>query len=814
VFIYAEPYYLPKPLYIPDDPASNDSIIPMRHYYLEKIKAFDAWEQEKGDTNIVIGIVDSGTDTDHPDLQENIYYNYYDPIDYVDNDNDGFIDNYRGWDLGTNDNDPQADAVLHGVHMSGSASATTNNGIGMSGVGFNCRFLPVKVANNEGQFVSAYEGIVYAADHGCDIINCSWGSIYNQGQYGQDIIDYATINQNALVIAACGNDNNDIPFYPASYNHVLSVAASNNNDIKSGLSSYGIFIDITAPGDSIYSTWNGGGYVFSHGTSSASSIISGCAAIVKSKFPSYDPFQIAERLRITADIIDTIPANLPYNGQLGKGRVNLFRAISDSPTPSIRVESFDITDVNGGNILTGDTIELSCDFINILDAAINLVINLESPGGEFQILNASFIAGNLGASAWISNSNQPFRMVVASTIPANDQIILKLNYSSNGYQDFEYINKYLNTDLIDIVTPKLTTTITSKGKLGFGDILNTKGQGFVYNNTGQSILFNGGLLVGVSPFRISDNVYNAFGGFNDEFIAVERAYEVISPLNSDIEVTGKFSDASAGVNNLDIEITHHEYAWNATGKDNFIIYEYTVHNTGMIQLSNLFVGLFADWDIGNPEMNYGAFDPGNKMGYTFTNNGISVYAGIKLLSNDPVYHYAFDFDGSGNSIALDDGFTDYEKYEILSGTETRDSAGYAPNGNNVANMVSSGPFSIQPGDSVKIAFALIAGNHLNDLQAGAIASANRYNDFPLIKDELMEMKTKVHLFQNYPNPATDITEITFYLPGSEYVRLVLNDVTGKEILFLAKKRYGEGLHKIDINTWQFIPGIYFYSLYT
>ncbi|GAI36367.1 unnamed protein product, partial [marine sediment metagenome] len=130
------PHYLPELLYTPDDPLN------IYQYYLDTIKAYDAWEICKGDSNIVIGITDTGVDIDHEDLQGNIYYNYNDPINGIDDDNDGFIDNFRGWDLGENDNNPQWEINDHGVVVTGIAGARTDNGIGISGVGFKSRFLP------------------------------------------------------------------------------------------------------------------------------------------------------------------------------------------------------------------------------------------------------------------------------------------------------------------------------------------------------------------------------------------------------------------------------------------------------------------------------------------------------------------------------------------------------------------------------------------------------------------------------------------------------------------------------------------------
>ena len=250
---YAQPHYLPKISFQPDDAFLNRQLP-----YLELIRAFSGWDISKGDSSIVVGVIDTGTDTDHPDLVENYFYNYQDPINGLDDDGDGYIDNYLGWDLGEGDNDPQSVVSHHGVHMAGLIGATPDNGIGVAGVGYHTKVLPVKIAeDNSGVLIAAYEGVKYAADAGCDIINCSWGG-YSAGEFERDIVAYATNVKNCLLIAAAGNDNRDSLFFPAAFEEVMAVAATDDTDEKVFSSNYHKDIDISAPGLMVYSTWNEG----------------------------------------------------------------------------------------------------------------------------------------------------------------------------------------------------------------------------------------------------------------------------------------------------------------------------------------------------------------------------------------------------------------------------------------------------------------------------------------------------------------------------------------------------------------------------
>src|ERR1700741_2763296 len=160
LFVCVEPHYVPRPLYTPNDPDATT-----KQYYLAQIKAYQAWSVTKGDTNIVVGITDTGFDLDHPDMLNAIKYNYMDPVNGIDDDGDGYIDNYTGFDLADNDNNPTVNTNVpngaqpyHGAAVSGIAAARADNSIGVAGIGFNCLYLPIKIAEQgTGDLIAAYE---------------------------------------------------------------------------------------------------------------------------------------------------------------------------------------------------------------------------------------------------------------------------------------------------------------------------------------------------------------------------------------------------------------------------------------------------------------------------------------------------------------------------------------------------------------------------------------------------------------------------------------------------------------------------------
>lgn len=259
--IYAEILPIDEITLTPNDPDIS------QQYFLNIINAFSAYDKSTGDTSVVVAIVDTGTELDHPDLQGKLAYNYNDPIDGIDNDFDGYVDNYQGWDFANNDNDPSESENDHGVHVAGIAAAATNNSVGVAGVGFNTKYLPVKVGNNK-SITHGYAGIVYAADQGADIINCSWGGS-SYSQLANDVVNYATYNKGALVVGAAGNNGQEMMFFPAAYEAVMAVCATDQYDTKAAFSNYGYYIEIAAPGDRIYSTKRNGTYGLDNGTSMA-----------------------------------------------------------------------------------------------------------------------------------------------------------------------------------------------------------------------------------------------------------------------------------------------------------------------------------------------------------------------------------------------------------------------------------------------------------------------------------------------------------------------------------------------------------------
>ncbi len=796
---YAEPFYVPHLLYNPNDPNTG------LQYALTKINAYLAWNVTMGDTNVVVGIVDTGTDWDHPDLEPNLKYNYADPINGIDDEGDGYVDNYRGYDMADNDNNPMVDGgggqQAHGSHVSGCASAATDNGTGVASPGFNCKFLPVKasMASDPNTYlVAGYQGIVYAADHGCSVINCSWGSA-GGGSFGQDAVTYATNNEDALVVCAAGNDGNETVFFPASYQYVLSVASTQSNDGKSGFSNYGINIDVCAPGSNIYATYYNNGYGYSSGTSMASPVCAGAAALVRSQFPAYNALQAGEQLRMTCDNIYGVAGNGVYQDKLGRGRINLYNAVVQNP-PSIRFENKFSTDNNDDSFVIGDTINISGDFKNYLAATTNLNVTLSSTSPYVTILNNSYMIGALGTLATVNNASSPFAIKINAGTPLNTTVTLKLTFVDGSYNDFQVIEETVNVDYINITINDVSTTQTSKGQLFWNSTGQAEGLGFNY--LGNQMVYDGGPMIGNNN-QVSDMMRAAAGTFDTDFQSSLRITRTLPSVVSEFDLYGKFSDNGAAPS-LKIRTTHKTYAWSTPGNRKYIIVEYSIKDTGATSLTSLYAGIFADWDVMDYTLNKAGEDAARKMGYVWSTQANGLYAGIKLLTTGPWKHYALDnVTGGGGGIDMYTDYTSAEKYTTLS--TNRPAAGGAGTGNDVCDVVSSGPFSLAPGDSVVVAFAIIAGDDLADLQENADSAQVHYNNITTGIDQYAVTSSE---FTVYPNPAQNELVVRSSEFGDK-CSFKIYDVSGREVL---NSEIRNPKSEIKINVSNLQNGIYFYEL--
>ena len=217
------------------------------------IAAPEAWDMSAGDSKIIVAVVDTGVDYNHRDLQGNMWINGSEiPGNGMDDDGNGYIDDIYGYDFANTDSDP-IDDEGHGTHCSGTIAARGDNGLDIAGVCWNARIMALKFLGSDGSGYGsdAVTAFYYAVDNGADVVSNSWGGgDYMQSM--QDAIDYAH-SQGVIMVAAAGNDSSDSPEYPAYYEHMIAVAATDSDDNKASFSNYGNWVDIAAPGVDILS---------------------------------------------------------------------------------------------------------------------------------------------------------------------------------------------------------------------------------------------------------------------------------------------------------------------------------------------------------------------------------------------------------------------------------------------------------------------------------------------------------------------------------------------------------------------------------
>lgn len=745
-FEIVEPEYKVKTTFRPNDTNLN------QQYYLDVIKAYDAWDITQGDTTIVIAIVDSGGDLTHEDIAPNLYRNWKEyPPNGVDDDGNGYIDDYRGWDfvgsdtLNLNnsdfigDNNPSVTKggdISHGTWTAGCASASANNGKGIAGVAYKSKLLFTKhSADNQkttdGSVFSPYIGMLYAANQGdVKIINCSFGGS-GQSQIIQDLVNYIVLDRHCLIVAAAGNDGTRALSYPASYDNVLSVGGTDSDDKRASFSNFGTAVDLSAPAVGIYTSGYHNVYNTLDGTSFSSPITAGAAALVWAKNPTYTALQVAEQLRVTADGVALYTANPTFLNQLGKGRLDLKRALT-LKLPSIRASNPKLVNQKGFVAVPGDKAFLSFDFKNFLESTSGgIQISISTSSTAVVISKSSISPGLIPGGSTISNKLTPFELTIRSSVGQNTVVNLLITYSDGSYSDYQYLSFLVNPSFIDVNSNQIATTITGIGRIGYQDPQDnppTQGTGFIFDQ--NSILYEMGLIMGTGPSStgLYNNVRGAGSSFDLDFSSTVQIKQIVPGQRSYSEVFGQFSNSLTAAQQAVI-VDYRSLVMKDAPYDKFVILEYKVKNPTASPLNGFYFGIFSDWDVTNSGANDAAdWDSNNKLGYVYpAQPSAKPYAGIQVLTGTPI-NYSIDNDQTiaNNPFGLYDGFTDIEKFTTIS-TQRYKAGQSSATGNDVSQVVSSGPYNIPAGQTITIAFALHAASNLTLLQTSARYADSLYN---------------------------------------------------------------------------------------
>jgi subtilisin family serine protease len=325
----AQPNYIYRLCKVPNDPDFADQ------YAHRLIQMPDAWEISTGSNEVVVAVLDTGVDIDHPDLKDNIWVNAGEiPDNDVDDDENGYVDDTHGWNVERDTNHIEPDrnwgdssVINHGTLVSGVIAATGDNGEGVVGVNWRCRIMVVRLSP-EITSAEVAKALDYASENGAHVANMSFGSDAF-GPKGDPLVREALDRAHEcgmLLVASAGNADTIRPSYPAAHYHVMAVSSTNGEDTKTGHSSFGPWVDIAAPGTDIVTTDLDGAYLATAGTSFSSPYVAAVGALVLSHRPELTSMEVRAILENTTDAVDygALDSNAAY---LGTGRVNAYQAL-------------------------------------------------------------------------------------------------------------------------------------------------------------------------------------------------------------------------------------------------------------------------------------------------------------------------------------------------------------------------------------------------------------------------------------------------------------------------------------------------------
>jgi len=414
---YAEKVPLHQTTYSPNDIGANTTA---GQYGLYNIRAHEAWDLIRNNNSVNIAIVDVAIETGHSDLSGVLLSSR----DVANQDNDANPPgNYGGWD--------------HGTHCAGIACAQTNNTNGIASIAYGSRLIAVKATPDScvaRQLIYfGYEGITWAAANGANIISCSFGSKNSYSVTAQNVIN-AAYNQNVVIVTSAGNNNDDTMSYPAAYNNVLCVANTDIDDEKSFSSSFGNWVDVSAPGTTIRSCLLGNTYGPKTGTSMAAPLVAGLCALIKSINPAYTNTQIVNCVKNNTQNIDAL--NPGFAGLLGTGRIDAFRSVKCALT-CIGSTNYGTASMGVAKPVSSGTITSANNIINGGDVTFDAAVEI--------ILQPNFIANN-GCifNARIDGCSNPARLMGSTNFnvsemgidgnsillfpnPASDFITIRIN---------------------------------------------------------------------------------------------------------------------------------------------------------------------------------------------------------------------------------------------------------------------------------------------------------------------------------------------------------------------------------------------------
>jgi len=869
---YAEPRYIRYMSAQPNDPDIQK--------FVDAHNFTDAWNLSQGSRDIIVAVVDGGVDYTHPELNENLWVNQEeippttftqadengdnevtasevrtylqdngsdyngdgqitledalhsdsDFTDNIDNDNNEFTDDLFGWDFWesgsnnqniTQDNNPIHDATDHGTHVAGIATANTNNGQGVAGAAYNATYMPVKAGgapNFEDVIGFGYEGILYAANNGADIINCSWsGGSASESEV--DIINLAT-QMGALVIASAGNEASRTG-YPARYDKTIAVGSVDTENNRSSYSNFGYKLDVLATGTDILSTSFNHNYISKTGTSMSAPVVSGLAVLVKDLHPNWGAERIGMQIRASANYIDN--SNPDLKNQLGHGSINAYQALNTN-LPGLKVVSQEFINSEGDKLSLGEEGTIEVRITNVGNNTSNLELELLSLNeSEVELRNSQ---QQLGSFATGDTVDLSFPITIASDFDLTEMPTFRLEFRDNSmnYDDFNAL-VYEDMFFEILAGNNVKTSFGAEGTFGFSDPLSGRGGvGFIPRypdgsggyQEGNNLLFEGGLIMQFNE-ELLDAVRTTDGRVSRDFLPQDAVTVEPTDNSNGLKGSTRFVTLNDSAKRASIQLE--TFAYDDPGIRNVVFVKYTITNpTQFVIMNDMYVGLFNDWDIGNNSGNNNiAFSESDSLLYisdasSSSNQPIVAVAHLGPLSGALAIDNTIEGSQDSVTFGIYDGFSDAEKEASLtSGTVRTDLQN-----TDVSAVTSSGPYTLNPGAKITVGFAYAFGDDLNELrnQIGEARARNLFEVSPTGQATADEVPQQTELFQNYPNPFSEGTNIHFNLEQDSHIIITAFDVLGRKVRKIADTNLEAGAHFVTFNADNLSSGVYFIRLET
>jgi len=807
---------------------------------LTKVRAPEVWGLGYTGTDIIVSVLDTGVRYTHWDLADHIWTNPGEiPNNGVDDDGNGYVDDYYGYDFYNNDSNPMDD-MGHGTHCAGTVAGDGTAG-SQTGVAPDARIMSLKVLSSSGggNESDCWEAMQYTIDNGGNIISMSlgWSHAWSPDRPQWRNTCNTVLAGGVIMSVAAGNEGNsygppdnvrtpgDCPppwLHPdqsltGGLSAVMTIGATDINDNIASFSSRGpvswefiapwydypyspemglIDPDISAPGVDIkslsYSSDNG--YVSGwNGTSMATPHVAGAMALILSKNSGIAPAVMDSILELTS--VDLGSAG--KDNDFGAGRLDCYEALLATPNlnqPDIYYISNIVDDAGGNNngiLDPGETVDLIVTLRNSGLDATNVEAKLRESNTYITVADSEATFGDIPQGATADNSSNPYIVSASPTTPEGEVVAFTLLITcaegDTFYRDFNLTvgNPQIPVDYYDHDIGNVRFTVTNQGICGFMDDGQAQGSGFKYPISGSQHLFIGSVWAGNSASYV---VNRDFSGENaGDWEALEGVFGD-DTLYSDQDSWAKYDDAGMS-SPKNLTSTQDGWAWSDVGGQDYVIMRYIFRNEGSSAINGLYFGQFMDWDIGDAYSNTGGVDMTRHLIYMYGSG--TKYAGVGLL--DPSTSANVTFVYNPDYVYPNASILDSDKIQFLNGSISTQTA--SP-WDDWSICVSAGPFNVGVGDSAIFAVVILGGEGVSDIQQNYDSAQARYPPEQGIAEQ-PDVSTEPRIFNIssiYPQPFSSVVNIEYTIPKESEVALQVYDVSGRLIRTIINTKQSSGIY--------------------